>query len=273
MAKKKKEDAPPAGSPAWMATFSDLMNLLLCFFVLLYAMSSVDPEKYEQVVASFTKSFSIFEGGAQAIGDGMLVSNGVSQLNELSEYINSMGATDSDDEPSENFYEESKVIEQMEEMELEASEQLADQIKEAMDEFDLSDNMKIDFNSQYVKLTLKGSLLFNSGQAEVREEAYPLLDKLSVILNKYAKCEIQIEGHTDNVPISKGRFASNNELSAARALSVFYYIMDKTDLDPANVSHSGRGEYVPIADNGTVEGRALNRRVEIKIFHELSSSK
>ena len=90
---KRKQETPPPGSPAWMATFSDLMNLLLCFFVLLFSMSNVDEKKFDQVVASMSSAFSILDGGATAIGDGILVSNGVSQLNELSEYINSMGAT------------------------------------------------------------------------------------------------------------------------------------------------------------------------------------
>ena len=82
MAKKKPED-PPQGSPAWMATFSDLMNLLLCFFVLLFSMSSVDAQKFELVAASFANTFSIFTAGGKAIGEGMLISNGVSQLSNL----------------------------------------------------------------------------------------------------------------------------------------------------------------------------------------------
>ena len=93
MAKKKQEEAPK-GSPAWMATFSDLMNLLLCFFVLLFSMSSIDAAKFEQVVASFSQTFSVLSGGASAIGDGILISNGVSQLNELDDYINSTGKMD-----------------------------------------------------------------------------------------------------------------------------------------------------------------------------------
>ena len=69
MGKKKQED-PPAGSPAWMATFSDLMNLLLCFFVLLFSMSSIDEKRWEEVAASFTATFSIFSGGAQGVCAG-----------------------------------------------------------------------------------------------------------------------------------------------------------------------------------------------------------
>ena len=73
MARKRQEESKGGGSPAWMATFSDLMNLLLCFFVLLFAMSSVDEEKYELVVASITKSFSVLNGGTDTIGEGELV--------------------------------------------------------------------------------------------------------------------------------------------------------------------------------------------------------
>ena len=89
MAKKQKQEEAPAGSPAWMATFSDLMNLLLCFFVLLFSMSSIDQKRWEEVAASFNATFSIFSGGAQAIGDGILISNGVSQLNQLDDYLKS----------------------------------------------------------------------------------------------------------------------------------------------------------------------------------------
>ena len=91
MAKNRRQEEAPKGSPAWMATFSDLMNLLLCFFVLLFSMSSVDEAKYEELVVSLSNSFSIFDGGGSAIGEGVLISSGVSQLNELDDYMNDMG--------------------------------------------------------------------------------------------------------------------------------------------------------------------------------------
>ena len=91
MAKRKPED-PPAGSPAWMTTFSDLMNLLLCFFVMLFSMSSIDATKYSEMAAAMSNStFSIFNAGSTAIGEGILISNGVSQLNDLDEYISNAG--------------------------------------------------------------------------------------------------------------------------------------------------------------------------------------
>ncbi len=267
MAKKKQEEAPK-GSPAWMATFSDLMNLLLCFFVLLFSMSSIDAAKFEQVVASFNETFSVFSGGATAIGDGILISNGVSQLNELDEYINSTGKMDEGQIVDEDV---AAVKEKMEEAQLEESETLAEQIQEAVDDKEMGSEIDIEFTSQYVQLTLKGALLFDSGSTLLKEEAKPVLDQVGLVLERYAAGTIEIEGHTDNVPMSGAKYSNNDELSSGRALSVFDYLLSVTDLDPANIKHAGRGEYVPIADNSTPEGRTRNRRVEIKIYNSLSS--
>lgn len=267
MAKKKPEEAPK-GSPAWMATFSDLMNLLLCFFVLLFSMSSIDAQKFEQVVASFNQTFSVLNGGATAIGDGILISNGVSQLNELDEYINSTGKMDEGKIVDDDL---AAVQEKMEEAQLEESEQLAEQIQEAVDEKELGSEIDIDFTSQYVQLTLKGALLFDSGSTLLKDEAKPVLDQVGTVLERYAAGTIEIEGHTDNVPMSGTKYSNNDELSSGRALSVFDYLLSVTNLDPANIKHAGRGEYVPVADNSTPEGRTRNRRVEIKIYNSLSS--
>ncbi len=266
---KKREEEPPKGSPAWMNTFSDLMNLLLCFFVLLFSMSSVDAQKFELIAASFSQTFSIFSAGATAVGDGMLVSMGVSQLNELDDYTNSMGKTaDGDNDDPDSI---DKMTEALDAEKLKESEELAEKIEEAMEEQSLSREVDMEVTSQYVQLSLKGALLFDSGSSELKAEAIPVMEKLGLILERYAGSVIEIEGHTDNVPINSARFANNNELSSARALSVFDYFVETTTLDPAMIKHSGRGEYVPIADNSSPEGRAKNRRVEIKIYHTLSS--
>ncbi|MBO5095004.1 MAG: flagellar motor protein MotB [Lachnospiraceae bacterium] len=270
MAKRKQEE-PPKGSPAWMNTFSDLMNLLLCFFVLLFAMSTVDAQKFELIASSFSQSFSIFTAGATAIGDGLLISNGVSQLNELDDYINSMGKASEGEQDNQDNQSLEEMTEALDAEKLKKSEELAEKIEEAIEEQNLEKEVDMEVTSQYVQLSLKGALLFDSGSSELKEEAVPILDKLGLILERYAESVIEIEGHTDNVPISSARFADNNELSSARALSVFKYFTQTTDLDPAMVKHSGRGEYVPVADNSTPEGRAKNRRVEIKIYHTLSA--
>ena len=271
---KRKEEMPPPGSPAWMATFGELMNLLLCFYVLLFSMSTIDADKLKAIAESFSQTFSVFNGGATAIGDGMLVSNGVSQLNELDEFINSTGKTadkegdEFEDSDAENSFAE--ALKQMEAEQLAASEQLAEKIEESVTENNLEGMIDIDFTSQYVELTLKGAILFDSGKADIRADAEPILDKVGVMLVRYANNVIEIEGHTDNVPFNGGRYADNSELSCARALSVFNYFLETTNLDPAMVKYAGRGEYVPIADNSTEEGRARNRRVVIRIYHDLS---
>ncbi|MBO6137890.1 MAG: OmpA family protein [Lachnospiraceae bacterium] len=283
---KKKEDPPKPGAPAWTATFGDLMNLLLCFFVLLFSMSTIDAAKYQEIVNSFAETFSIFQAGGNSIGDGVMISNGVSQLNELSTYFDSMGLTsegerdneeannnsDSSAQDSENKGDPAELKEELEQAQLEASEKLAEQIEEYVSQENLDHEIDIDFTSQYVLLTMNGALLFDSGRAEIKSEAEPLVDKIGNILMRYAESTIEIEGHTDNVPIHNANFADNDELSSARAMSVFHYLIDNTMLDPSVIKHTGRGEYIPIADNSTPEGRAKNRRVEVKIYNELSDA-
>ena len=166
---KKKEEAPPPGSPAWMATFSDLMNLLLCFFVLLFSMSTIDEAKLNEIIASMSSSFSVFSSGATSIGEGILISNGVSQLNELAEYINSTGAaaeSDSDSDQIQVYDTQSggkedttatedaqamsieEAAEQIEAANLRSNEELAEVIGEAVSESQLSDQIDVTFTSQ-----------------------------------------------------------------------------------------------------------------------------
>ncbi|MCR4902144.1 MAG: flagellar motor protein MotB [Butyrivibrio sp.] len=321
----KKEPPPPKGSPAWMATFGDLMNLLLCFFVLLYAMSSVDAAKFEEIAASFSSAFGIFKGGEMSIGEGALVGDGISQLSQVSSYVTSMGvsqngstttevttttgnkdseSTGGEGESATEYTESGNVsdissdntesgsdgttstqqsssvsnasaeelMEALEEEQLGESENMAEQIAEALNEAEIEQDVELNFTSQYVQLTIQGAILFDSGYADIRSEAIPILEKVGAILERYAGGTIEIEGHTDNVPMSSGKkYANNDELSDARALSVFYFMIENTTLDPANIKHSGRGEYSPVADNSTPEGRAKNRRVEIRIYNPLSS--
>lgn len=275
---KRKEDTPAPGSPAWMATFSDLMNLLLCFFVLLFSMSTVQQDKWDAFVASLNNTFSIFDSGATTIGEGILISNGVSQLNELDIYMDSTGKMADSDTDGENIEEfdrfenldqqtVDKFLEHIEEQNLQNNEELAELVEESVKENNLSDQVEVTFNSQYVQLSMKGALLFESGSAELQEESKVVLNKVAVVLEKYAKGTIEIEGHTDNVPMHSAKYASNEELSSARALAVFYYLVENSLLDPVNMRHSGMGERVPVADNSTEEGRSKNRRVEIKIYN------
>lgn len=264
---RRKED-PPKGSPAWMNTFADLMNLLLCFFVMLFSMSSVNEEKFEKVIASFQSTFSILPGGGASIGEGELISSGISQLENFDSYYNQQLSSQSDGQTEE----EKDITEAYEQQELEESEDMAQQLENALSQYGIQDDVEVDLNAEYVTLNMNGALLFDSASAELRDEAYPLVNKLGKILVTYDNNIIEVEGHTDNVPIHSSKYEDNNVLSMYRALAVANYLRDTTTLDPAYIKSSGRGEYVPIADNATPEGRARNRRVEIKIYNSYNSN-
>lgn len=315
MARQKKED-PPAGSPAWMATFSDLMNLLLCFFVLLFSMSTVDAEKFQVVIASLQSRFSVLQGGASSIGDGEMVGAGINQLQYYDTFYNpdansqgkgefeesgqQISADDSvieKGDPGQNTGQtgedpgadgqtqeeqsgqpaesqelsDEQLQEQYEQKGLEESEEMAEKVDEKTAKYGIQDQVDVSFNAQYVMITLNGAVLFDSGSEVIKQEALPLVDKVGRILDHYTSNIIEVEGHTDNVPIHNGRFEDNNVLSMYRALSVADYLREVTMLDPAHIKSSGRGDYVPIADNATAEGRALNRRVVIKIYNSYNS--
>lgn len=271
---KRQEDTPPPGAPAWTATFSDLMNLLLCFFVMLFAMSNLEESKVAEFTAAMNNTFSIFDGGASAIGDGILVSNGVSQLNELDEYINSTGKTADSAVEGDQFEEfdlskapQAALEQQIEDNNLRNNEELTERVEETLGENQIGDEVDVSFTAQYIQLTMSGALLFDPGSAKLTEDAMQVLDKVAIVLERYSGGEIEISGHTDNVPMSSHTYANNEELSDARALSVFYYLSENTLLDPSRIKHSGMGERQPIADNSTDEGRSMNRRVEIRIYN------
>ncbi len=292
MAKKQKQEDAPAGSPAWMATFSDLMNLLLCFFVLLFSMSSVDTAKFEEVIASLQSSFSILSAGGASIGDGTLVSSGVSQLQLLSTYYNQEANSDQAAEEQENgetqddgsgsategtsSTEQEITVEEAQEViedsGLSESEEMANEIENLIAQYGLQDQVEVQFNAQYVLLTLNGAILFDSGDASVKSDALPIIDKLGLIINNYTENIVEVEGHTDNVPIHSSKYESNDVLSMYRALSVATYLREITDIEDGHIKSSGRGDYVPIADNSTAEGRARNRRVEIKIYNSYTQT-
>ena len=235
-AKKQEEEIKTDG---WKDTFSDLMNLLLCFFVLLFSMSNVDEVKYAELVASLSNSFSIFNGGAQAIGEGVLVSSGATQLNNLDEYYSDMGKASESDVENDPLAE---FVEELEKQQKNQTEELYNEIVEQTEQKRLEDSVDvtIDDSYQYVMVSLSGDLLFG---------------KL-----------VKNEGHTDNVPINSASYPSNLWLSTARATKVLEYLKDVKGLKPKFLEASGRGETIPVASNDNAQGRARNRRVEIKIY-------
>lgn len=290
MARKKREESKGEGA-GWLNTFADLMNLLLCFFVLLFSMSVIDNEKFEQISISISNSFGIFEGGDTAIEEGQLISSGMSQLNELDEYFTNMGEvsqkteiknkgkydpttkenTQDDPEKQEELNDAmEKIKEEMEEV----SGEMYDEVSDLTEQYNLGDyvELSIDPEYQFVQLTLKGSILYDSGKAELKEDAKPILSKIGELLQKFTGYTIEIEGHTDNVPMNSSTYKDNNWLSSARALNAAEFLIENKKLDPTKVKYSGRGEYDPITSNATPEGRAKNRRIEIKIYNEYSQN-
>ena len=303
---KRREKPAEEGLPAWMSTFSDLMNLLLCFFVLLYASSNVDEEKIQRIMASFNQaSFSVLESGSVSLDEGQIVSGGVTQLpgiESILEYIGVSsevkgnnqdlsatgaddGQSDSSDQPdsvqpnteetivdnqtTELSQEELKA--QVEQQGEKQSAQMYDEISEKLESYKIEDNVALDYNSQYVSLDLNGALLFEEGQADIRDDAADFMKKITSILKKYQNCIVEVEGHTDNVPIHNSNYQSNRYLSTARATKVYEYITDNTDFPDQNLKVAGYGERRPVASNDSEEGRSKNRRVTIKIYNQLNS--
>jgi chemotaxis protein MotB len=146
----------------------------------------------------------------------------------------------------------------------------------------LEDNLKQEIKDKQVRLqmmerglviTVVGDVLFDSGKAKVRSEAYPILDKIyNVLVEDVPTLSVGIEGHTDNEPIKLSGWKSNWELSTARSLSVLHYMVDEKGIAPERVSAIGYGEYRPVASNDTKEGRHSNRRVELVILPKLTKS-
>jgi len=140
---------------------------------------------------------------------------------------------------------------------------------------EINDNqVKLQMMEKGLVITVVGDLLFDSGKAKIRREAYPLLDKVAGVLeDNIANFNVGIEGYTDNVPIKHSKWKSNWELSSARSLSVLHYLVNKKGISPERLSAIGFGEYRPVASNDTKEGRKLNRRVEIVIQPKVAKIK
>ena len=297
MARKKKQETPAPGSPAWMATFSDLMNLLLCFFVLLFSMSQVDTAKFNEMAQSFASTFSIFDAGGAFFGEGNLVANGATQLNNLDEHKNTMGEKSDSDTPEKDVFEnegnteellkyyENKVAELegtveelkhleeiLEEQKKEAATTVYDEVYELAQRYNLGDDVEFGMDQayNYVKIDVKGYVLFEDNRAEIKKDAKPILLKIGDILKEYDDFGIEIIGHTDNIPIKSGPYEDNDYLSAARAIETAQYLIEAKNLDSSKISFSSKGEREPVDTNATADGRARNRRIEFRIYTPVS---
>ncbi|MDD6327084.1 MAG: flagellar motor protein MotB [Eubacteriales bacterium] len=278
---KRKQPPVEEGSPAWMATFSDLMNLLLCFFVLLFASSTMDEGKIQKIAASFEHtSFSVLDQGSVSLIVGDMMNGGVTQLSNTDTMLEAgkniegdSGDDVSSASPTDAQYlSDYELQKEYEKRGEEQSEEMYEEIVQMAESYKIDDDFVIDYNTQYVELDLNGSILFESGSATVREDSKLFLQKIASILVKYKNCIIEIEGHTDNVPISTARYPDNRALSAERARNVYEYLITQEYFIDSNIKIAGYGESRPIASNATEEGRLRNRRVTIKIYNQQNSS-
>jgi chemotaxis protein MotB len=256
-----------SGVPEWMVTFTDLTNLLLCFFILMFAFSSVESEKFQELAASFQQSFSILPGGGSEgiLDGGSTIGSELNQIPNLNEYKRESTA-------GENTAETESIKQQFQAQALAESERMTETIRNQLDQLGIGDRVEVEPHTQFVQLTLGGALLFDSGSASLRSDAMTLVERITRIVEGYAGNIIAVEGHTDNIPIlDSQRYDSNDTLAYFRAQALKNFFTENSSLDPATIRATSFGDSSPIADNSTEEGRARNRRVEIKIYNSFNS--
>jgi len=238
VAKKCKCECPEC-MPEWLATFGDLMSLLLCFFVLLLSMSTMDAKKVQEAIGSLAGALSVLEGGAQT---------------EVSKNRNQIAT------PIEKKQETAQAV-----------NKLANAINEFKQFTAGGKGPAITLNEgeEGFFIRLPADITFAPGSAKITNmDTLLFLKRIALIIKEYLpkNIEIQVRGYTDNTPPPPtSPYADNWELSAARALSVLK-ILIKNGVNPKQLSAAAYGEYHPIASNATPEGRAKNRRVEIWFF-------
>lgn len=235
--RRKEDESLDKGSPAWMTTYSDMVTLLLAFFIILFSFSTIDEFKFEQAMASLQKALGILDGGKTIVTKEPLVDFTDLTLEERMEL---------------------RDIQQMEEV----IRLLEDHLREA----GVYEHVTITIEERGAIVKFADQVLFDSGRAVLRLEALDILHEVAVVLNDIPN-HIRIEGHTDNRPINTVQFPSNWELSTTRATNVLRYLVEEEGISPTRISAAGYGEYRPIETNSTPEGRQANRRVDIVILY------
>ncbi len=256
---RRREPESGGGAPEWMTTYSDLVTLLLTFFILLFSMATVDQNKFDEIAASLSYTMLNLKGS-----DSVLDSSNNS--------IITFDYTKYDSEEAEAKRKE-KYVEDANEMVVDAEEKLKgkefdeakNDIRDTIEEQGISDKVQVVEEKDYLLIRLDQEIFFDSGSADIVPEGKAVLSSLAVSLREMEN-EIMISGHTDNVPMTNKRFATNWELSTARATNVVRYFVEAENLDPLLFTATGNGEYRPVGDNNTPQGRQKNRRIEIKIL-------
>mgnify|MGYP001368911808 CR=1 FL=1 len=249
MRKSNKKKSEEHVDEAWLLPYADLLTLLLAVFIVLFSMSTVDANKFDKLSKAFN---DIFTGGTGALDYPSPMPEGNTEGIDETE-----GAQNTD-------------LAQTAVSQLPTEEEQLYAIQKKMDAFiqekGLEEELETSLTDEGLMITIGDNILFESGKAEISTENMNMARDLSELLVLEETRNIIISGHTDNVPIRNAQFASNWELSVMRAVNFMKLLLQNDKLDPRWFSAKGYGEYQPIADNRTAEGRANNRRVEILIL-------
>jgi chemotaxis protein MotB len=243
MAKKNRNTEGSTVNPnMWMVTFSDLLMLLLTFFVMLLTMSSMDKKKLKEIFVYLKEAAGVLElAGTSAITD---MASFVTQFNET----------------HTSYKIDEKLFRDLFMPLIEPNEDAEQRLK------DLSELVTITDDERGIVLSFQEKILFDSGKATIKDEGYAVLDLITTAIETCPN-DILIMGHTDDIPIHAEVFQSNWELSSYRGLSVLEYFVEKKGLPPSRFSVGGYGPSRPLYPNDTEKNRALNRRVEIIFRH------
>lgn len=256
--KHRRQKKPETGAPKWMVTYSDMVTLILVFFILLFSMSQIDAVKFEAVSESF-KNRMIFDFFPSAVPmDNPTESTSHQESgknsNEFETPTDLRDNTDKDKD-KENIEKDDSLNVLMEDVEKYLNEQ------------ELNNVISASRTERGVVLVLQESILFHSGEADILDTAKPFLSKIGGLLSINPN-NVKVEGHTDSKPMSSFRYPSNWELSGARASSVVRFLINEYQFDMSRFSIVGYGETQPIEPNTSSENMKKNRRVEIVILDD-----
>jgi len=249
--RRRRNPPTPDNNERWLVSYADFITLLFAFFVVMYAVSSVNEGKYKVLSATMEGVFVGRSGAKDPIDFG-----GTTETLQIEEKAAVAAA-----EPAPA--QKSSDNPPMEGSGGKALRSMAADLAAAFGRMIEHEVMSLELNDDWLVLTLNDSLLFGPGMAEPHYDAFPTLDRIARIISGYDN-DIRIEGYTDNLPVKGARFPSNWELSAARAASVVRFMVNE-GVAPDRLSAVGFGESRPVARNDTEVGRRKNRRVAILV--------
>jgi chemotaxis protein MotB len=254
MRRKKRHEEEPENHERWLVSYADFVTLLFGFFVVMYSISSVNEGKYRILSDALDEAFSkqdIAERSDKIIeGEQRPTTFQPIQLDHL--------MTEQENK------EEQLRVEIKEERRL--LKRIAEQFEDILEPYIDQKLVEVKRNDFWLELEMKSGMLFSSGEAQLSKSAIPLLKKIVEILRQTHNV-LHVEGHTDNIPIDTVEFPSNWDLSSARASSVVKEFVND-GINPARMAALGYGEFHPVADNKSVQGRFKNRRVVLVLISQ-----